>query len=42
MILISKAKKIIYQPDLYNCSIEEFQNHMDDLKVKLMICGLEG
>jgi len=42
MILISKAKKIIYQPDLYNCTMEEFENHMDDLKIKLTICGLEG
>lgn len=42
MILISKAKKIIYQPDLYNCTIEEFEDHMDDLKLKLTLCGIEG
>jgi hypothetical protein len=42
LILISKNKKIIYQPDVYNCTMEEFEDHMDDLRVKLNICGLEG
>lgn len=42
MILVGKNKKIIYSPDLYNCSQEEFQGHMDDLKQKLLLCGLEG
>lgn len=42
MILISKAKKIIYSPDVYNCSNEEFESHMDDLKTKMLLCGIEG
>ena len=42
MILVGKNKKIIYSSDLYNCSQEEFQGHMDDLKQKLLLCGLEG
>lgn len=42
IILISKAKKIIYSPDVYNCSNEEFENHMDDLKTKMLLCGIEG
>jgi hypothetical protein len=27
---------------VYNCTMEEFEDHMDDLRVKLNICGLEG
>jgi hypothetical protein len=42
MIIIQKSKKIIYSPDLYNCSNEEFNSHLDDLKTKLIICGFEG
>lgn len=42
MILISKSKKIIYQPEVYNCSVEEFEDNVDDLKHKLVICGIEG
>lgn len=42
MVIIQKTKKIIYQPDLYNCSNEEFNIQLDDLKSKLIICGIEG
>jgi hypothetical protein len=27
---------------VYNCSNEEFNFHLDDLKSKLIICGIEG
>jgi hypothetical protein len=42
MIIVQKSKKIIYSPELYNCSNEEFNSHLDDLKNKLIICGIEG
>lgn len=42
MVLVNKNKKIIYSPDLYNCSSEQFENEIFDLKNKMFICGIEG
>jgi hypothetical protein len=42
LIIVQKSKKIIYLPDVYNCSNEEFNVQLDDLRSKLVICGIEG
>ena len=40
-ILIQRAREVHYDSDVYNCSLEEFDSELEDLRTKMLLCGLE-